>query len=121
MKAIPTRSASIEWIESEAGANVMRTKNPVSRFRTQKKTDWKVVVEATPQHAAQVKEVTADVPVGIFREIQYTSMPSEREKNALVERIEKLLAAVKTARAKANEANVKIEKPSAKLIAWLCQ
>ncbi|MCB1156221.1 MAG: hypothetical protein H7A25_09115 [Leptospiraceae bacterium] len=89
--------------------NVLRAE-PVITIRKQKTRKYKVMVEATKEHPAQVDIVEVDEPVGEIRSYDWTGMLSLGQKAELLEQIDILIEAVKQARSRANEVAVNKEK-----------
>ena len=75
---------------------------PVVTVRKQRTRQYNVMVEATAEHPAQVDVVEVDKPVGEIRSHEWTGMISPRQKAALLEQVDTLIAAVKRARSRAN-------------------
>lgn len=85
--------------------NVLRAAS-VATIRKQRTRRYNVMVEATPEHPAQVDIVEVDEPVGEIRAYEWTGMVSPAKKAALLRQLETLLAAIKSARSRANMAEV---------------
>lgn len=79
---------------------------PVTTIRKQRVRKYNVMVEATKEHPAQVDIVEVDEPVGEIRSYEWTGMLSTGRKTALLEQLDRLLAAVKQARSRANTVTV---------------
>ncbi len=75
---------------------------PVVTIRKQRSRKYNVMYEATKEHPAQVDVVEVDEPVGEIRSYEWTGMLSTGKKAALLEQLDRLLAAVKQARSRAN-------------------
>ena len=60
------------------------------------------MVPATPQHPAQVKEWSADKAIGKYTTQTFSGMISPADKALMLSRVDKLLAAFKKARQRAN-------------------
>jgi hypothetical protein len=95
----PTKKWDIkdEWYETEKEI----------RYRTEKKVEKIIKYEATKEHPAQVELVQIDRQVGEYETIYKSGKISSFQKSKLLERIDKLIDAIKTARSKANECEVK--------------
>jgi len=79
--------------------------DPVETAKSKKIPKPFVKYEATQQHPAQVEVVHEDILQGYWKSIKYSgALPLDR-KRGLRERCEKLMAAVKFAREKANQAD----------------
>jgi hypothetical protein len=93
-----------DWQRDEA-QGLWRTA-PTKQFKTKKVTTWEPIVAATKEHPAQLKERTNDEVAGEWTTIKYSgALPAERV-TELLNRTEKLLRAVKRARAAANNTPV---------------
>lgn len=105
--AVPTFDPVRLWTP-DPGADkehVLRAE-PVVTVRKQRTRQYNVMVEATKEHPAQVDVVETDQPVGEIRAYEWTGMVSPRQKTALVEQVDTLIAAVKQARSRANGVEV---------------
>lgn len=104
---IPTLDPKNKWeIDAQAGKNRFRTKEQRKR-KTRKHQDFLVVVPATKEHPAQVKEVVKDIYTGDWVETHFSGMISPAEKSELLGRVSTLIESVKKARARANGIDVK--------------
>lgn len=74
----------------------------VSTHRTKKVQKPIVLYPATPEHPAQTQIVTEDVIAGHWKQVKHSGAMPKPERAALLERVEKLLKAVKEAREAAN-------------------
>ena len=74
--------------------------------RSQKVMKALVLYPATDKHPAQTKEYTVDVPVGTWATTKLSGAVAQSEKNAALDRVEKLLAAARAAREAANSIDV---------------
>ncbi len=70
--------------------------------RTKKIQKPIVLYQATPEHPAQTQMITEDVIAGFWTQVKQSGAMPKPERQALGERIEKLLRAVKEAREAAN-------------------
>jgi hypothetical protein len=89
-------------------AHVLRTE-PVATIRKARARKYNVMVEATKEHPAQVDVVEVDEAVGEIRSYEWTGKLSIAKKTALVDQVDKLIAAVKQARSRANTVEVNTE------------
>ncbi|HAI75057.1 MAG TPA: hypothetical protein DCM08_02320, partial [Microscillaceae bacterium] len=76
------------------------------RFRSIKRPKVIVKYEATEKHPAQTELVNLDFQVGKYETTYYSGKLTAIQKIEMVKRIEKLIEAVKVARAKANNVEV---------------
>lgn len=101
---IPTLEPGIKWEDAPAlGKYVKQMAHPEKTLRTKKKTIYVSVAKATDKHPEQIREETQDVSLGEYTIHRFSGRISPSEKVVLLDKIEKLSAAVKKARARANE------------------
>jgi hypothetical protein len=91
----------------DRGAGIYKAREEV-KTRTAKQQRPLVLYPATPEHPAQTQIISEDVPIGRLHVLEFSSMVTPAEKAALLERIENLTRAVKSARARANETEVDV-------------
>jgi hypothetical protein len=107
VNAIPTLEPGIKWVPAkDIGEEVFMTAAPEVRIRTRKETVYKELSKPTDRHPAQFASEQKDVPIGKYEETKYSSRISPAQKMHLLRNIETLTAAVKKARARANEQEV---------------
>lgn len=75
----------------------------IRTHRTKKIQKPIVLYPATPEHPAQTQMVTEDVIAGFWAQVKQSGAMPKPERQGLVERIEKLIRAVKEAREAAND------------------
>lgn len=102
--AIPTLDASRSWVKDEGNAkpNVFKTAHPEERQTGTVEKKWEVIVEATPHHPAQTKEIENRSITGKYVQHDYSSAISSHDKAARLQRLSALIRAVKQARQRAN-------------------
>ena len=101
---LPTLPTDCVWTLDE-NKNCYVT-NPEQTVKTQKKVEVIVKYDATKEHPAQTDLITVDKMVGNWTTIHLSGALPEKERDAIVERIEKLQDAVKIAREQANSLEV---------------
>lgn len=102
---IPVLDPEEDWTY-DANANLYKTA-PTLTTKTKKVQKPIVLYGATKEHPAQTQLITEDVIVGSWSTVKQSgALPAPRKK-LLLERIEKLMKAVKFAREEANSAEVK--------------
>lgn len=101
---LPTLDPAETW-EQDPAQDMYRTP-PHATTRTKKVQKAIVMYDATPQHPAQTQLVTEDVIAGDWTQVNYSTRLSMREKNEMLVRVDALVVAVKTARERANAAEV---------------
>lgn len=120
VKTLPGVDPAQEWTWDE-NERVYRTP-PALKTRSKKIPRNHVKAAATDKHAEQVEVYYEDMVVGDWREIKFSGGITEKDRRALLTRIEKLAAAVKVAREQANltEApDVKIGQQVFEYLSWL--
>ena len=105
------------WL-TRRGADCWAT-DPVMTVRTKKVPRNHVKAEATDKHPAQVEVYHEDVQVGTWRTLKFSGALPARRVNELLERVEKLQAAVKFAREEANAVEVTDQKVGEALFGYL--
>lgn len=114
---LPTPDPSEVW-EYSSQLDCLATK-PTQTARTKKVQKPLVMYPATVEHPAQTQLVTEDVIAGDWTQILYTTRIPAQEKNEILERIDKLLDAVKVARERANSTPVEKKKMGDLLLSYI--
>ena len=113
----PVLDNSDDWVKDES-SGLFKT-NPISTHRTKKVQKPIVLYDATPEHPAQTQLISEDVLVGYWNTTKVSaSMPTPVKQN-LLERVERLLEAVKFAREEANTTSVENLKISDNIFSYL--
>lgn len=115
IEKLPVLDESEDWKE-DPSTGQWRTE-VTTRHRTEKVIDFKTVAEATKEHPAQIAQLAKDVTIGYWDQTKLSAALPVPEKDALITRIETLIAAVKLARGKANE----VDAPRQKIASTLFQ
>lgn len=103
--AIPTNDPSERWIfDEQLGCFVSEIRQTQ---RSKKVPRSHILYEATKEHPAQVQTYTEDVSVGTWTTIVHSGMLTPVEKQARLSRIDTLYRAVKEARQRANDTEIK--------------
>lgn len=102
--SIPTLDPSERW-EWDAGRGHYVSKDRETNI-TKKVTKVLVLYEATEQHPAQTQPYNEDVKTGTRTTTLYSGLFSISEKRQILDRIDKLLRAVKAARQRANNIEI---------------
>jgi len=103
--AIPTLDPSESWKFDDQTATYEAT--PKETYKTRKSFRNHVLAEATDKHAAQVQTYSVDERQGTWLTKRWSGMVTPAEKAALLARLDKLAQAVKKARQRANNSDVK--------------
>lgn len=107
-QAAPTLPVTVEWEADDQAPfpNVYRTKRPEVTTKTEKTFESKILVAPTDKHPAQIEKWTIDQPVGKYSVTKVSGMWTSARKAAVLANCDKLILAVKQARARANQTEV---------------
>ncbi|MGA8113610.1 MAG: hypothetical protein WCA46_08115 [Actinocatenispora sp.] len=100
VRKLPVLDAAESWVY-DSSADCYATE-PVQTVRTRKVPRNHVKAEATEKHPAQVEVYHEDITVGYWRTVKFSGALPAKRVNDMLERVEKLQAAVKFAREDAN-------------------
>lgn len=105
--AIPTLAPGIDWVpDATRGAGTWKANKELENLRTKKTVRPILMHPATEHHPAQVSAINEDMPVAKTQEKRWSAMLTEAQKTELLNRLEQLTSAVKTARQRANNQDV---------------
>ncbi len=102
---IPANDPTEKW-EKDDDLGVWRAA-PRITYRTKKVPRVQVLYEATEHHPAQVQPFNEDIQVGQWTTIIFSGMIPMADARAKMERLDGLIAAIKQARQRANDTEVK--------------
>jgi hypothetical protein len=102
---IPTLDPARTWAKDATKTSVW-VADPIKRVRTKKVPQVLVKYDATDKHPAQTEIVQMDQAVGEWTHSFSSGALSPKQKSQILDRIERLIAGVKIARAKANSQEV---------------
>jgi len=106
-EAIPTHAPGIDWVpDDNRGEGVFKAAHPETKDKTEKVVRADVIVPATDHHPAQVREYSENLKVGVFTIDRWCGTISPAKKSEYLERIDRLIRAVKKARVRANNVEV---------------
>lgn len=105
---MPVLDEGDNWTK-DANSGLYKTE-AIQTHRTKKLQKPIVLYPATPEHPAQTQIITEDVIAGFWNQVKQSGAMPKPEKQALAERVEKLLRATKEAREAANM-NEEVETP----------
>lgn len=114
---VPTLDPTKEWEWDEVNGYYVN-KEPRKRV-TRKKAEKFVKFEPTKEHPGQADIVTIDETTGYYNQVNVSGMTTPLKKSKLLSKLDKLIHAVKTARARANDTEAVTEKISRKLFNYL--
>lgn len=80
----------------------------VAKQRTKKVFAPVVMVPASKEHPAQVEKLFEDVSIGTVNEQEWSALITPAHKADILDRVDRLLRAVKKARSRANEQEIKL-------------
>jgi hypothetical protein len=106
---MPVLDESDDWRKDDA-TGLFKTE-PTKTHRTSKVQEAIVLYDATEKHPAQTQLITKDVIVGYWNQTKQSGAITRGDKRKLLERIESVLSAVKSAREEANS----VEAPEKKV------
>jgi hypothetical protein len=121
IEAIPTLAPGIKWIpdpNTKKGAFV--TEVPQETFKSEKQMDYRIVVEPTQYHPAEIREVSTNPNIGKYTITTWSGMITPADKADRLNRLDKTLQAVKRARQRANKANVTKQTVAMDLLKYIC-
>lgn len=120
LEAIPTLQPGCKWESAlDLGQGVYRDANPEIRTKTAKDFDFRILAPATEHHPAQIERWSLDKPIGTYTKHRWCAMLSTMEKSELLARFDDLIEAVKQARCRANDIEIKQARISKMLFDWL--
>lgn len=119
-QAMPTLDPALGFAPDAAAAKRGTfVSRPQVRKRTQKVAEVLVKYQATKEHPAQTEIVTMDKDVGLIETVHLSGMLTPHDKANRIQRLEKLMRAVKKARSTANRVEVKTARATAELKNYL--
>lgn len=117
IRSLPTLDPGESWeLDAEQG---LYATAPRSSARTEKLQEVLVKYPHTDKHPAQTEMITKDVKVGEWETVRYSGALSVPRRTQLVERVTKLLEAVKYAREHANSAEITDREAGAQIFEYL--
>lgn len=97
---MPVLDEAEAWSKDE-NSGLYKTE-PTMTHRTKKVAKPIVLYPATPEHPAQTQMVAEDVIAGFWSQVKHSGAMPKPDRDAIADRVEKLLRAVKQAREAAN-------------------
>ena len=117
VSSIPTLSIDRDWeYDSNRGVYVS---GPTQTTKTKKITKFVVAYEATPEHPADVREISNDEVEGTWQKLDFSGALPQDEMNAMFKRVDALLKGVIKAREEANIYQVKQQQTANVLLAFI--
>lgn len=119
VESIPVLDSAQDWEPSTSERAGIYETTTVRRHRTKKVNKVLELSPATDKHPAQVSLVAEDVLAGYWNEKKFSGAIPASRKAELVERVEKLIQAVKFAREEANNTEVTDKKVGEAVFGYL--
>jgi hypothetical protein len=104
---LPVLDPAVDWTEDEVSG--LYRSQPVQTTRTRKTPKAHILYPATEKHPAQVESFNVDEVIGDYTTTRFSGAITKARRDALVERADTLLRAVKFAREEANDTEVSDE------------
>lgn len=114
---LPTLDETDDWTRDE-NSGLFKTA-AIPTHRTKKVQRPIVLYEATKEHPAQTQMITEDITVGYWDTVKHSGALPVPRKQYLLERVDKLLKAVKYAREQANAAEAEKQEIGKRLFDFL--
>jgi hypothetical protein len=114
---LPVLDEADDWSKDEA-SGLYKTAS-IKTHRTQKVSEPIVLYDATKEHPAQTQLITKDVVVGFWNQVKHSGAITRADKRKLLERIEKVLEGVKSAREEANSVEAPAKKVGADILDYI--
>lgn len=114
---LPTLPVDKSWTYSqEKGCYATAPKETV---KVKKITDFVIAAVATPEHPAQIREVSKDIVEGTWTTVEYSSAIEGDRAKQLLRRVDTLIRAVVQSRQEANSMAIEQKKSSDKIFGYL--
>lgn len=117
VSSIPVLDTSEDWI-LDLNSGFYKTPS-IATHRTKKLQKPIVLYEATKEHPAQTQLISEDIVIGYWDTVKQSGALPIPKKQELLDRIEKLLNAIKFAREQANAQEAERKKVAEKLFGYL--
>lgn len=102
-ESIPTLKPGITWLPDEnMGDDIFRAEVDAVTTKTEKSIKVISLAKPTKEHKEQVQAINADTVIGKYVTVNYSGMVSSSQKSKMLDRLDKLVQAVKKARTVAN-------------------
>lgn len=120
LDAIPTLAPGVDWkLDTNYALDHVYVSPNVNDVKTKEDTDYRIVAPATDKHPAQVVAAKTQFNIGHYIDTSWSGLISPAEKARLLERLDKLMAAIKQARQRANAVDAVTTKVSDQLVGAL--
>jgi len=120
LESSPTHAPGVNWVaDADKGKDIFRSETPQATKREEKDFEFRILVDPTPEHPAQIEKWTTNKAVGTYLTTLWTSTISPAHKSDLLGRCDKLIRAIKKARMRANGTEVVKVSPASKMINYV--
>lgn len=117
---IPTTPPGKKWKQDEAMQEGILVAEPDEySFKTEKTIKFETIAQATKEHPAQIHKWDDTRNIGQYTKRSWTGCITPYEKSEIMKRLDKLYVAVKKARQKANDVEVRNLKIGEDIFAYL--
>ncbi len=114
---LPVLDEADDWAKDQA-SGLYKTAS-LKTHRTQKVSEPIVLYDATKEHPAQTQLITKDVVVGYWNQVKHSGAITRGDKRQLLEKLERVLEAVKSAREEANSVEAPNKKVGADILDYI--
>lgn len=115
---LPVLDAAEVWLQDETANGLYRTE-PTKTTKTKKVPKVLMKAPATDKHPAQTEVYMEDVVIGEWSKTEFSGAVPVKRRDELVERVNRLIDAVKMAREDANDTEITQQRPSAAVFSYL--
>lgn len=119
IRDLPVVDSAYDWSAAPGERPGILQTEEFKQHKTKKIQEPIVLYPATDKHPAQTQLVTSDVLEGYWVQRRFSGEVTAARKKELTERVEKLIAAVNTAREKANDREVTDRRAGAQVFGYL--
>lgn len=119
VEALPTLDEAENWQHNTSTG--LYCTDTIETHKTKKVQRAIVLYDATKEHPAQTQLISEDIVVGYWQTIKRSGALPETQKRTLLNRIEQLGNAVKSAREEANNSNAPEQSVGAKVFSFLLE
>lgn len=116
VSGIPTLDPAKGFVSDPQRGDGVYKAREVFKTRTKKTPKVLVKYEATKEHPAQTEVIAEDVPVGKIQEQEWSALITPAEKSELLNKVEVLSRAIRSARSRANDTEVDKTKKIGKVL-----
>lgn len=112
--SIPTLDPTVVWTPDETRNDIYESA-PVKTYKTEKIPQVLTLAEATKEHPAQTQVFNKDETIGTWTTINESGLIYPKDKSEMLDRVDKIIRAIKKARQRANDIEIEEVKMAKKL------